>query len=313
MSTSLIRCATAAALVATCDGYMPSAAPSRAAAVRPAAASVFMDETVFERALAGELEEEGFENPFMSEVGWADYLDKNAKSSYNMNQRPSLADDGYYTASIVDNPLDGARRAALPTPPPPSICLSAPPPRSRPPQPLLPTSPAPPPPPDAAVLAAGPALRGTLRRPRSPAPHPSATATLRPPLFPRSGERLARRDERLRDQPRRHRLSHHLQRPDRRPLLPQGLQRGAAAPHSWASPGSPRSARAEPACATRSRDGEGGRGGGGQWRRGGLRAVRGEVRRGVRTRVLVARRGERQRERRTASCVLTHARPRPCR
>ena len=30
MSTSLIRCATAAALVATCDGYMPSAAPSRA-------------------------------------------------------------------------------------------------------------------------------------------------------------------------------------------------------------------------------------------------------------------------------------------
>jgi len=107
MSTSLIRCAAmAVALVATCDGYMPSAAPSRAAAVRPAAASVFMDETVFERALAGELEEEGFENPFMSEVGWADYLDKNAKSSYNMNQRPSLADDGYYTASIVDNPLD---------------------------------------------------------------------------------------------------------------------------------------------------------------------------------------------------------------
>jgi len=67
---------------------------------------VTMDETILEKALAGELEEEGAENCFMSEVGWADYLDKNSKSSYNMNERPSMAGDGYYTSSILDNPLD---------------------------------------------------------------------------------------------------------------------------------------------------------------------------------------------------------------
>ena len=74
---------------------------------------VTMDETILEKALAGELEEEGAENCFMSEVGWADYLDKNSKSSYNMNERPSMAGDGYYTSSILDNPLDSA-------PPPPA-------------------------------------------------------------------------------------------------------------------------------------------------------------------------------------------------
>ena len=49
------------------------------------------------RGVQGTLEEEGAENPWMSEAGWADYLDKNAQSSYNMNQRPSKADDGYWT------------------------------------------------------------------------------------------------------------------------------------------------------------------------------------------------------------------------
>ena len=49
------------------------------------------------RGVQGTLEEEGADNPWMSECGWADYLDKNAQSSYNMNQRPSKADDGYWT------------------------------------------------------------------------------------------------------------------------------------------------------------------------------------------------------------------------
>lgn len=66
-----------------------------------------MDETILEKALAGELEEEGAENVFMSEVGWATYLDKNAGGSYNMNQRPSMADDGYFTPDVFSNPLDG--------------------------------------------------------------------------------------------------------------------------------------------------------------------------------------------------------------
>lgn len=67
-----------------------------------------MDETILEKALAGELEEEGAENVFMSEVGWASYLDKNAGSSYNMNQRPSLAEDGYFTPDVFSNPVEGA-------------------------------------------------------------------------------------------------------------------------------------------------------------------------------------------------------------
>ena len=67
-----------------------------------------MDETILEKALAGELEEEGAENVFLSEVGWATYLDKNAGSSYNMNQRPSLAEDGYFTPDVFSNPVEGA-------------------------------------------------------------------------------------------------------------------------------------------------------------------------------------------------------------
>jgi len=69
-------------------------------------ASVSMDETIMQKALSGELEEEGLENPFMSEAGWAAYLDQNAGSSYNMNQRPSLAEDGYFTPDIFSNPAE---------------------------------------------------------------------------------------------------------------------------------------------------------------------------------------------------------------
>ena len=64
-----------------------------------------MDETIFEKALAGELEQEGLDNPYMSEAGWASYLDKEAKQSYNLNERPSLAQDGYFTPDIFSNPL----------------------------------------------------------------------------------------------------------------------------------------------------------------------------------------------------------------
>ena len=35
-----------------------------------------MDETIVENALAGTLEEEGAENIFLSELGWASYLDE---------------------------------------------------------------------------------------------------------------------------------------------------------------------------------------------------------------------------------------------
>merc|ERR1719378_1246557 len=86
--------------------YNAPTAPVRAFAASPRAPVVSMDETIFEKALAGELEEEGAENVFMSEVGWATYLDKNAESSYNMNQRVSLAEDGYFTPDIFSNPLD---------------------------------------------------------------------------------------------------------------------------------------------------------------------------------------------------------------
>merc|ERR1719238_440995 len=73
-------------------------------AVRAGAPS--MDETIIEKALAGELEEEGAENVFMSELGWAYYLDKEAGSSYNMNQRYSMAEDGYVTPDVFSNPFE---------------------------------------------------------------------------------------------------------------------------------------------------------------------------------------------------------------
>ena len=82
-----------------------SAAPAAARACRP-----LMDETIMQKAISGELEQEGAENVFMSELGWASYLDKNAGSSYNMNERPSKAGDGYFTPDVFSNPIEGAQR-----------------------------------------------------------------------------------------------------------------------------------------------------------------------------------------------------------
>jgi len=90
-------------LVSACSAYVMPCQPMRQAA---RAVGPVMDETILEKALSGELEEEGLENPFMSEVGWATYLDQEAGSSYNMNQRPSMADDGYFTPSILSNPVE---------------------------------------------------------------------------------------------------------------------------------------------------------------------------------------------------------------
>ena len=96
-----------AAALATAEALQCSAVTGRAppSCARPRAA-VSMDETILEKALAGELEQEGAENVFMSEVGWASYLDKEAKQSYNMNERPSMAQDDYFTPDVFSNPLD---------------------------------------------------------------------------------------------------------------------------------------------------------------------------------------------------------------
>ena len=56
-----------------------------------------MDETILEKALAGELEEEGAENVFMSELGWATYLDE--KAGY------VVAAMGLYFQLFVGTPL----------------------------------------------------------------------------------------------------------------------------------------------------------------------------------------------------------------
>ena len=97
--------------------YVPATGP--AAPVRAVRSSrqgaVFMDETIMEKALAGELEQEGADNVFLTEVGWASYLDKEAGSSYNMNERPSKAQDGYFTPDVFSNPIDGASIRPAPT------------------------------------------------------------------------------------------------------------------------------------------------------------------------------------------------------
>lgn len=78
-------------------GYSQATKKSRARQLR-------MDETIFQKALAGKLSEEGAENVFMSELGWATYLDKEGQS-YAMNQKVSEADDGYFTPDAFSNPL----------------------------------------------------------------------------------------------------------------------------------------------------------------------------------------------------------------
>lgn len=92
--------------LASAAAYVLPSCPAGRSHVARTLAHVSMDETIMQKALAGELEEEGAENVFLTEVGWASYLDREAKSSYNMNQRPSLAEDGYFTPSIFANPLD---------------------------------------------------------------------------------------------------------------------------------------------------------------------------------------------------------------
>lgn len=71
--------------------------------MRPA--PIFMDETIFQKALRGELEQEGAENVFLSEAGWAKYLDEQGQS-YSMNERVSKAKDGYFTPDVFSNPID---------------------------------------------------------------------------------------------------------------------------------------------------------------------------------------------------------------
>ena len=66
--------------------------------------TIKMDETLFQNTLKGKLAEEGKENVFMSELGWATYLDKEGYS-YAMNQKVSEADDGYFTPDAFSNPL----------------------------------------------------------------------------------------------------------------------------------------------------------------------------------------------------------------
>lgn len=105
------KLALVAAACAVANAYVVPAAPARGASASLRAAAPCMDETLLEKTLAGELEQEGAENVFLTEVGWATYLDKNAKQSYNMNERVSKAYDGYFTADVFSNPADGARAA----------------------------------------------------------------------------------------------------------------------------------------------------------------------------------------------------------
>ena len=99
-----------AAIAAVSAAFAPACAPRSAAPAAARACRPLMDETIMQKALSGELEQEGAENVFMSELGWASYLDKNAGSSYNMNERPSKAGDGYFTPDVFSNPIEGAQR-----------------------------------------------------------------------------------------------------------------------------------------------------------------------------------------------------------
>jgi len=97
------------ALFARAEGLQvtPARAAHKPAMVANRGGAPVMDETVIQKALAGELEQEGAENHWMSEAGWAEWLDKNAESSYNMNQRPSqIGNENYFTPTAFSNPLD---------------------------------------------------------------------------------------------------------------------------------------------------------------------------------------------------------------
>ena len=103
----MLALAVVSPLLASAYAWAPVGYPRSAAAAASRTSLPAMDETIIEKALAGELEEEGAANVFMSEVGWATYLDKACGSSYNLNQRVSVADDGYFTPDIFSNPADG--------------------------------------------------------------------------------------------------------------------------------------------------------------------------------------------------------------
>jgi len=87
-------------------GYAPQASRvvthSRvAAATKPA---VHMDETLFDDILSDKLEQEGAASPWLSEAGWAVYLDKEG-IPYAMNDRVS-DDFNYFSATVFGNPFD---------------------------------------------------------------------------------------------------------------------------------------------------------------------------------------------------------------
>ncbi|KAG8465650.1 hypothetical protein KFE25_002957 [Diacronema lutheri] len=99
----LLLFVSAAAAVA---GYAPAGSRvlshSRRAVSHSAA--VHMDETLFDDILSDELEKEGAEKPWLSEAGWALYLDSQ-NSGYAMNEKVS-EDFKYFTAGIFGNPLE---------------------------------------------------------------------------------------------------------------------------------------------------------------------------------------------------------------
>lgn len=106
MRVLLTLVAGSSALQPACVGHCHAKSGARYA--RAPTSAITMDETILEKALRGELEEEGAENIFMSEVGWASYLDKEGEQSYNMNERVSKAKDGYFTPDLFSNPIDVA-------------------------------------------------------------------------------------------------------------------------------------------------------------------------------------------------------------
>ena len=138
----------------------------------------------------------------MSEVGWATYLDQNAGSSYNMNQRPSQAEDGYFTPDVFTNPIDGAHTT------PRRRCRTG--------------------------VAARPSHppRQIVGRRAMPA---AVTAPRRPLCSPRlcvcSAPRLGGVHQDCRERPAVNRFSHHLERHVGRAQLSQGRDRGQRTHH----------------------------------------------------------------------------------
>lgn len=100
----MLRAVVLAACAASTLAYAPAA--SRVVSRRAAShnVAVHMDETLFENVLGDELEREGAEKPWLSEAGWAVYLDSQ-DSGYAMNNKVS-EDFKYFTAGIFSNPFE---------------------------------------------------------------------------------------------------------------------------------------------------------------------------------------------------------------